>query len=68
MIGMFVSDQNRGERIRVHAQGVQALKGFLAAQTCVDKQASAPGGDQGAIAGARRSENCDGDDGAESLP
>jgi hypothetical protein len=54
MIGMFVSDQDGRDRIGVHTQGFQPLKRLLAAQTSIDKEASAPRGYQGAIPGARR--------------
>jgi hypothetical protein len=52
MIGMFVRDQNRGERFRVVSGRVQAFERFLARQAGIDQETGSLGRDQRGIAGA----------------
>jgi hypothetical protein len=59
VIAVLVRDQDRGKRLRIGADGLQALEGFLAREAGVDQQARPLGGNQGAVAGTRGRKNRD---------
>ena len=57
MIAMLMRDQDGGEREGIGAKGRQALEGLLRGEAGVDQQTRPLGGNQGAVAGTRRSQN-----------
>ncbi len=63
VIGMLMRDQDRGERVRVVSGGVEAYERFLGGESGVNEETGPLGGNEGAIAGARRRENRYVDDG-----
>jgi len=67
MIAVLVRDQDGRERFRGDADGVEPLESFLAGKSGVDEDAGALGGNQGGVAGTRRGQNREFEDGEELL-
>jgi hypothetical protein len=67
VIGVFVGDENRVQGFGGDAGGVEALEGLFAGEARVNEETGPLAGDQGAVAGARRRKNRDGDDGVTLL-
>jgi hypothetical protein len=65
---MLMRDQDGRERLRIGADGLQALEGFLAGKAGVDQQTRPLSGNQGAVAGTRRRKNRDFEDGKSPKP
>ena len=63
MIAVLMRDEDGGKRLWIGADRLQALEGFLAGKPGVDQQTRPLGGNQGAIAGTRRSKNGNFEDG-----
>ena len=63
MVAVLVRDENCGKREGIDTEGRQALEGFLAGKAGVDQQTRPLAGNQGAVAGTRRSQNRDFEDG-----
>ena len=67
VIGMLAqSNENRGQRFGIVAGGFEALESFLAGESGVDEETGALGGNQRGIAGTRRRENRNFNDGRAS--
>ncbi len=66
MIGMLVSDEDRSQRFGIVAGGFEALEGLFAGKPGVHQETGPLGCDQRGIAGARRRENRDFNDGKAS--
>jgi hypothetical protein len=52
VVGMFVSDENRGERFRIVTAGAKTKQRFLAGESSVDEETSPLSSNQRGVAGA----------------
>jgi hypothetical protein len=59
VIGVLVGDEDGVDGFGIDIDGGETLEGFLAAQSGVDQDSGAAGGDQGGVAGAGRGEDGD---------
>ena len=61
-------DEDGGKRLRIGAKRLQALERFLTGKAGVNQEARPLGGNQGTVAGTRRSKNRNFEDGRSPKP
>jgi len=63
VIAVLMRDEDGGKRLRIGAERLQALERFLTGEAGVNQETRPLGGNQGTVAGTRRSKNRNFEDG-----